>query len=344
MSSLDEPAVSVASEAEVAIDARAPAATERLLGLPHWQRLALAARHAGCSELQLWVADPGAVARFQGWVAQDARLSRIRVSADEPPAATLRLPGAAVLDAPAIQALRAGAAWPPGEGLCLAAELPAAEKVRALLSSLANSSSDGLVDTWLNRPISRQLTRLLVGTGISPNAVTVLSCLIGIAGAAAIASCDPRLGVVGAHLFQLSAAVDCVDGEIARLTYRFSPFGARLDLALDNLVHLLIFPAVALAASTRLGPELAWVLGGATCLGAFVSFLIVYWLTFSGSAGTSSGLRRLLDKLTNRDFSLAVIAAAILGRWDLLLWVLAAGTNLFWLVLGSLALWGRRGR
>ena len=52
-----------------------------------------------------------------------------------------------------------------------------------LLRSLENPC-DGLVDTWVNRPLSRLMTRALVGTGISPNAVTLISFLVGLVGVA----------------------------------------------------------------------------------------------------------------------------------------------------------------
>ena len=65
----------------------------------------------------------------------------------------------------------------------------------ALLASLDNPK-DGLVDTYLNRKLSRPLTRLFLRTALTPNQITVLSCLIGLFGAA----CFFRAGYWGARL------------------------------------------------------------------------------------------------------------------------------------------------
>ena len=52
--------------------------------------------------------------------------------------------------------------------------------------------------------------------------------------------------VLGSLLFLLSTIMDGCDGEIARLTFQESAFGAKLDLITDNVVHLVLFPSIAL--------------------------------------------------------------------------------------------------
>ena len=80
---------------------------------------------------------------------------------------------------------------------------------------------------------------------MSPNQVTVLAMVAGVGGGAAI-----YLGhlVWGALLLQLHHFLDGADGNLARLTGRCSPFGAKLDRISDQLVRLVVFIAVALAA------------------------------------------------------------------------------------------------
>ena len=144
-------------------------------------------------------------------------------------------------------------------------------------------------------------------------------------------------GVVGACLFQLSAAVDCVDGELARLTYRSSPWGARLDLVLDNVVHWALFAAMGCASVDWLGAGWAWGLGVSAVLGAMISFGLVYRWTF-GAAPAGGRLKEVLDGMTNRDFSLGVVACAVLGWWPVFLGATAVGTHVFWAGL----VWGTR--
>ena len=64
--------------------------------------------------------------------------------------------------------------------------------------------------------------------------------------------------MVAAVLVQLSLVIDCVDGEIARFTRRFSAFGAWLDAVGDRVKEYSVFAALALVAA-RTGDH-AWTL------------------------------------------------------------------------------------
>jgi hypothetical protein len=48
--------------------------------------------------------------------------------------------------------------------------------------------------------------------------------------------------------------------------------------------------------------------------------------------GKSSGLKKLIDATTNRDFSLLVLLLAIAGKLDLFLWMAGIGVHLFWII------------
>ena len=108
-----------------------------------------------------------------------------------------------------------------------------------------NRQEDGIVDRYVNRKFSRILTPFFIKLGISPNAITIISMLIGLGGAACFAVGSYKLGIIGALLFQLSVIVDCCDGEVARLTFTESPFGQELDIIADNVVHMASFAGIA---------------------------------------------------------------------------------------------------
>ena len=316
------------------VDARSPQARERLLGLAGYERALLAAKHAGCTPLHVLVC-PAGLPELRAF-ASDPRLGEVPLDLHRDEAAAPPVPrvdGGAVIDKAAAAAIARGQD-PAAAGLYLPPDAPG--RRQRLLRSLSNPC-DGLVDTWLNRPLSRLMTRALVGTGISPNAVTLISFLVGLLGVALIATRRFELALLGALVFQLSAAIDCVDGEIARLTYRFSPLGARLDIALDNVVHVVLFATLGWAAVPLLGAPLALGLGAAAALGGLLSFALVYRLTFGPAGGAQGRIRQLLDKVTNRDFSVLVILAAATGRYDLLLGLIAVGTHAFWLALLAVA-------
>ena len=79
------------------------------------------------------------------------------------------------------------------------------------------------------RRVSPYATRLFLRLGMSPDAVTWLFVLVGIA-AVALVALDGLLPVIGAFLLiQLQILLDCSDGEVARWQGRSSPRGIYLD-------------------------------------------------------------------------------------------------------------------
>ena len=79
------------------------------------------------------------------------------------------------------------------------------------------------------RRFSPYATRVFLRLGLSPDAVTWLFVLTGVA-AAALLAVDGILPVVGAVvLIQLQILLDCSDGEVARWQGRSSPRGIYLD-------------------------------------------------------------------------------------------------------------------
>src|SRR5688500_8648703 len=98
--------------------------------------------------------------------------------------------------------------------------------------------TDGYVGRVFNRRISGWFTRRVINLPVSPNHVTLLHFALGLAGAALLWQAAPWQHLLGALLFQLSVALDCSDGEIARLKYQHSALGSWLDVAADNVVNI----------------------------------------------------------------------------------------------------------
>jgi hypothetical protein len=121
----------------------------------------------------------------------------------------------------------------------------------------ASRGNDGVFSTHAIRPLSRRLTAYGLGRGWSPNVVTFVSLLLGLA-ACALAAVDARWAwVLAAVLLQASLVVDCVDGEIARFTRRYSAFGGWLDAVSDRVKEFTMVAAVAWVAARR-GEDLWW--------------------------------------------------------------------------------------
>ena len=216
----------------------------------------------------------------------------------------------------------------------------AKEAERSLWASLI-SASDGLVDRLFNRPAGRPLSKLLVHTPISPNAISLTSILVGVAAGALFAVGEYTASVAGAILFQLSAILDCVDGDIARVMFKESALGKWLDLAGDQVVHIGVFGGIALGLmkTTPAAPAL-W-LGLSAISGALLSFAVVVRGLRRPQLDRSGRLKKLINAATNRDFSVLVLFLALWGHLDLFLWVTAVGSHVFWMTALALQLGGR---
>ncbi len=221
-----------------------------------------------------------------------------------------------------------------------AADIKVAE--RKLFQSL-KGDFEGFVDRYFNRMISRLCTRGFLVLGLSPNSVTVLATLIGLVAAAGFGVGTYAAGIAAALLFQLSAIIDCCDGEIARLTFTESPLGAWLDIAGDNLVHMGVFAGIAYGAYVReAGSDNAWVplaLGGIAVLGNMLSFWLVNraqrikatnsWKTPVQAAWSDFIMRNV----ASRDFSVVVLMFALFDKLPWFLWMAAIGSTVFWMLL-----------
>ena len=219
-------------------------------------------------------------------------------------------------------------------------DLSAAE--RKLYGSL-KSEFEGIIDRYFNRRLSRWFTRAFLALGLSPNAITIVATIVGLTAAMAFSLGSYGAGLLAALLFQLAAVIDCCDGEVARLTFTESPFGAWLDIAMDNVVHMAIFGGIAAGAYVRAsGAEQAWVplaLGAAAIFGNVVSFLLVNraqkvkqaseWKTPVHAAWSDF----MLKNVASRDFTVVVLAFALLGKLDLFLWIAAIGSSAFALIM-----------
>jgi 1L-myo-inositol 1-phosphate cytidylyltransferase / CDP-L-myo-inositol myo-inositolphosphotransferase len=202
------------------------------------------------------------------------------------------------------------------------------EAERRLWASLP-SSADGIVDRFLNRPLGRYLSKILIRAPFSPNQVSIVSTLVGILSGWFFAS---GYFISGALLLQLSAIIDCVDGDLARVLYKESRLGKWLDLVGDQLVHVAAFAGIGfgLARSDPASPALA--LGISAVLGTIISFVVIVRFMQRKNGGKSSSLEKLIDATTNRDFSLLVLLFAIAGKLDLFLWMAGIGVHLFWII------------
>ncbi len=183
---------------------------------------------------------------------------------------------------------------------------------RLLLSEQPKPEEDGYISTYVNRPVSARITRFLTGTPISPNFVSVVSFLVCLAGAFLFGLGEYLWTVIAGVLVQIASVLDGCDGEIARLKFKGSPFGAWLDTIMDR------YADVAIAAGITYGYWLAhphpavWLIGIAAMSGFVLASYTAKEYALRHTHKLPGGL---LGKLAKRDLRLfAFFVGALFNR------------------------------
>lgn len=155
-----------------------------------------------------------------------------------------------------------------------------------------------LPSTWDAR-IARHLVRPLKNTRVSPNHLTTLRLLIGVAGIACIAQGGYAWSNWGALLVVISNFVDHTDGELARISGKSSKIGHFYDLASDALITVLLFVSFGMAVANTapadavqgvFGPVLRGTIAGlAVALIFFLRMRIESRVGKSGTRQASAG-------------------------------------------------------
>ena len=162
-------------------------------------------------------------------------------------------------------------------------------------------------------PVGAFLARI----GLTPNALTIVGCLLNLGVAAVIASGDLLLGGI---LMLLVAAFDTLDGAVARAAGLESTFGAFLDSTLDRYSEVLVF-------------------GGIVALGALRADIQVVILAYTAAVGSllvsyararaeGLGLRGDVGWLQRPERIVLLGIGLIAGLLVPALWILAVLTNI----------------
>ncbi|WP_434114711.1 CDP-alcohol phosphatidyltransferase family protein [Paraburkholderia caffeinilytica] len=141
--------------------------------------------------------------------------------------------------------------------------------------------------TW-DAKLARRLVTPLVNTWVTPNHLTTLRLLIGVAGALCLAHGGFAWANAGAFLIVLSNFVDHTDGELARIGGKSSRIGHFYDLACDALVTVMLFigMGVGTAHVGSLKASPGWLGAVAGVAVALIFFLRMRIEDMAGKAGT----------------------------------------------------------
>jgi len=169
--------------------------------------------------------------------------------------------------------------------------------------------------------VGRWLILPLVNTPVTPNHLTTLRLLTGIAAAGAFAMGDYFWTVWGGVLFAFSALMDRADGELARLSGKSSSWGHWYDLYCDSIVNVALFFGIGIGLSESALDHWAWKMGVLSGLSIALTFWIVFRLHESGSTPNEA-----FNAPKGFDFDDALFLVCIFAWFDGLLPLLIAAS------------------
>ncbi len=174
------------------------------------------------------------------------------------------------------------------------------------------------VDHLLFHPLALGLARWVYPTRITPNQLTGLSFLLGVAVALLFAVGSRPAVTAAGVLALLTAIVDNADGMLARARNQCSEFGAYLDLMLDRVTDVVMIAAIGVGAARTFGRP--WLLTVGLAAAALYGLqIIVFYLTKSFLKNPSRG-----ETGSFRDFaSFLFFVFALLHRMDIALLLVA---------------------
>jgi archaetidylinositol phosphate synthase len=133
-------------------------------------------------------------------------------------------------------------------------------------------------NTFIHRLV-RPVVRAVAPLGVTPNQITTLRLVTGLAAAFAFAKGGPLWPGIGAAIFVVSMLLDRADGELARQTGQSSVWGYRYDLACDFIAGAATFIGIGYGLTPVLGPmALALGLAAGAGIGALFWELNVFKL------------------------------------------------------------------
>jgi hypothetical protein len=132
-----------------------------------------------------------------------------------------------------------------------------------LQSTFKSLDTEEFIDIHFYRPIGYRWALLFNKWNISPNTVTILSIVLGIAAGICFYFSGLAIHITGMLLLIWANSYDSADGQLARMTGKSSPLGRILDGACGDIWFFTIYAAICLRLTPLWGIWI-WILGAVT--------------------------------------------------------------------------------
>ncbi|MBA7528694.1 Bifunctional IPC transferase and DIPP synthase [subsurface metagenome] len=138
-----------------------------------------------------------------------------------------------------------------------------------MLTSL-EKPTDGIISKCINRKISKRITARIVNTNLTPTQITIISFIMALASAAFFLLGEHKYLIIGGILAQASSIIDGCDGEVARLKFLTTDYGAFVDSILDRYADGIMILGLIFGYWMLHGGISVWIIGLVALLGSFM--------------------------------------------------------------------------
>ena len=142
---------------------------------------------------------------------------------------------------------------------------------RKMLCQQLKKPTDGVISRFINRPMSIQISKLLVRTSISPNMISFFCFAVAILASVFLSFPAYWALIIGGILAQITSILDGCDGEVARLKFQSSTFGGWLDSILDRYADGFFIFGLSLGLWFRTENYWGWIVGFFALIGSFLN-------------------------------------------------------------------------
>lgn len=173
----------------------------------------------------------------------------------------------------------------------------------SVTSTLKSSETEDWLDYHITRPLSYLWAKLFARLGVHPNAVTIMSMVIGAASALFFfhgsfhyeGSTGVVYNLIGIVLLLWAAVFDCTDGQLARMTGKKSRLGRILDGAAGYAWYIPIYAALIYRFYLHHDIEFGWLGIENTETNSLIATAVVFVLAFISGVVCLADQQRMAD-------------------------------------------------
>ncbi|MGD1994056.1 MAG: CDP-alcohol phosphatidyltransferase family protein [Anaerolineae bacterium] len=165
--------------------------------------------------------------------------------------------------------------------------------------------------------ITVPIAKFLRGLGVHPNVLTLLGSLLSVGIGALLATGHLSLG---GWLLMIIAPIDALDGALARVSGKRSPFGAFFDSTMDRLSESALMLGLMIHYLQRQA--------GTEMILSSVALIAGILVSYTRARAEANGFSCKVGLLTRLERTVVLAVGLALGFSTPTLWILAVGTSL----------------